>query len=465
VIAVVEFSKSSDLYNKITLSPPVMMLISFLILIILGTIFLAMPRMSHGHISFIDALFTATSAGSVTGLSVLNIGQTFTLKGQIVILFLIQMGGLSILTFATFLTAFFSKSNTGLKYQNFVKNLIYSNRLSDSFILLKEIVAMAFFIEAIGTLMLFVYWKNVGVFSETGETFLYAIFHAISAFNNAGFSLWDSNFMNNAVVHSYFPQAVMMLMVLLGGLGFLTINDIWNPRHRKERRKYPWKKLMPGTRIVLWTTFYVILIGTMIFFFVEYDHSLKYGISFFDKVYNAVFQVVVSRTSGFNTINVSHISISGMLLLIMLMFIGASPGSTGGGIKNTTLFVIIKSVIATIRGKKYIEFEKKTIPFELVDKSYSIVVMSLILIFISTFILSLLEPAQNLTTLMFESVSAFSTAGLSTGAPVTFSIAGKLVLILNMYIGRIGTLTLAFALSKRIKESRHQYPETYFMVG
>ena len=465
VIMIIGLSKNSDIYSRITLSPPVMMLISFLILIVSGTILLSMPRMTHYPISFIDTLFTAASAGSVTGMSVVDIGQTFTLKGQIVILFLIQMGGLSILTFATFFTVFLSRATTGLKYQYFVKELMYSNRLPDSFILLKEIVSMAFIIELFGTLLLFIYWKNAGLFSGAGETFLYAVFHAISAFNNSGISLWDTNFMNDMVSHSYFPQAVIMLMVLLGGLGFLTISDIWNPRHRKERKKYPWKKLMPGTRIIIKTTFYILLVGTIIFFFVEYNHSLKYSHSFFNKVYNAVFQVVVSRTSGFNTVNVSSITISGMLLLMLLMFIGASPGSTGGGIKNTTFFVIIKSVIATIQGKKHIEFEKKTIPFELVDKSYSIVVMSLMLIFISTFTLSLFEPMQNLTTLMLESISAFSTTGLSTGAPAEFSTGGKFMLVINMYVGRIGTLTLAFALSKRTKELPHQYPDTYFMVG
>ncbi len=465
LISLVELPKVNIISDKIKLSLPGMMLLSLFILILFGTLLLSMPRMSNEKISFIDALFTATSAGSVTGLSVLNIGQVFTLKGQIVILLLIQMGGLSILTFATFFTAFLTKPSAGLKYQHFVKDLIASNRLSDSFILLREIVITAFLIEAIGILMLFTYWESAGTFQTTGETFLYSAFHAISAFNNAGFSLWDANFMNNMVVHSYFPQAVIMLMVLLGGLGFLTISDLWNPRFRRERKKYPWKKLMPGTRIILKTTFFIILIGTIIFFLVEYNHSLKHDLTFFNKFYNSVFQIVVSRTSGFNTINVSHITISGMLLLMLLMFIGASPGSTGGGIKNTTLFVIIKSVVATVRGKKRIEFERKTIPFELVDKSYSIVVTSLILIFLSAFCLSLLEPNHGLATLLFESVSAFSTAGLSTGVPAEFSAGGKLVLALNMYIGRIGTLTLAFALSKRIKESRHQYPETYFMVG
>lgn len=465
VMVTIELSKASNFLTKINLSPPKLMLISFLFLIMVGTALLMLPQMTVHGISFIDALFTSTSASCVTGLTVLDTGSDFTFKGQVIIMILVQMGGLSILTFATFFTAFFSRKNTGLRYQYLVKDLLSTNKVSYSFILLKEIVTATLIIEGIGVMLLYMYWKNTGTFASNGETFLYSIFHTISAFNNAGFSLWGNNLMHASITDNYFPLTVIMILVFMGGIGFMTLSDFFNPHFIKERKKYKWKRLMPGTKIVLLTTFSIILTGSILFFLVEYNHSLANKESVFGKIFASMFQVIASRTAGFNTIDINQLAVPGMLLIMMVMFIGASPGSTGGGIKTTTFFVIIKSTLATIKGKKNIEFEKKTIPFEIVDKSYSIVIMSMLLIFISTFILALLEPSFRFLTIVFESISAFTTSGLSTGNIVHFGWAGKLVLVINMYIGRIGTLTLAFALSKRVKESKHEYPSTYFMVG
>ncbi|MDR1345664.1 MAG: hypothetical protein LBK03_03045, partial [Bacteroidales bacterium] len=281
----------------------------------------------------------------------------------------------------------------------------------------------------------------------------------------AGFSLWDKSFMDKAVIHSYYIQTVVMVLVFLGGIGFVTLSDFFNPRIIRDRRKYPWKSLHPGTKIVLFTTFSIIIVGIILFCALEYNDTLTQKQNFFERVFDSVFQVISGRTAGFNIVNINMLGNSTLLIIIIVMFIGASPGSTGGGIKVTTFYVIMKSVFATIRGKKHIEFQKKMIPFDLVDKSYSIVVMSLILILLSTFVFTIVEPNHSFEHLLFETVSAFSTCGLSTGTCTTFGWGGKAILVANMYIGRIGTLTLAFALSRRLKESKHQYPETYFMVG
>lgn len=465
VIVLIEMSKASTILTRINLSPPVLMIFSFVILIAFGTFLLMLPRMTENGISFIDALFTATSASCVTGLTVVPTGSAFTFKGQVVIMLLIQIGGLSILSFATFFTTFLSRSYTGLRYQHLVKDLLSINKLSDSFMLLREIFIASMVIESIGIALLYMYWKTTGLFADDSETFFYSLFHTIAAFNNAGFSLWDSNLMDPAIRHNYFPQTIIMILTLLGSIGFLTLRDFFNPQYIRERKKYRWKQLLPGTKIILYTTFFIILIGSVLFFFVEYNHSLATQESFVDKVFASVFQFVTGRTAGFNVIDVSLISVPGLLLFIIVMFIGASPGSTGGGVKVTTTFVIFKSVFATIKGKKNIEFQRKTIPFELVDKAYSIVIMSLLLIFLSMFGLSILEPDINLATITFETVAAFSTSGLSTGACAGFCLASKLIIIFNMYIGKLGTLTIAYALSRRIKETKHQYPETYFMIG
>lgn len=465
VIMLIEMSKASTFIGKMNISPPVLLMSSFFILIVMGTILLLLPRMTTHHISFTDALFTATSASCVTGLTVLSTAHDFTIQGQVVIMILMQLGGMSILSFATFFTTFLSRSYVGLRYQYLVKDMLSANRLSDSFSLLRQIVLATFIIEASGVLMFYMYWRTTGFFEGTGTTFFYSLFHSVSAFNNAGFALWDSSFRDVQICNSYFPQTVIMILVFLGGIGFVTISEFFNPMVIRERKKYRWKQLSPGTKIVLLTTFGIIIVGTLMFFVLEYNHSLAEKNTLIDKIFASIFQIISGRTAGFNIIDVNAISIPGMMLVMVIIFIGASPGSTGGGIKTTTFFVLMKSVMATIKGKKHIEFDKKTIPFSMVDKAYSIVVLSIGIIFVSIFILALVEPETNLINIMFESISAFTTCGLSTNCQTAFSDAGKLVLIVDMYIGRIGTLTIAYALGQRNKESRHTYPETYFMIG
>lgn len=464
VIFFVEIAKVSAILQKVNMSPPLLMMVSFFLLIVCGTGLLMLPKMTVSGISFIDALFTSTSASCVTGLTVVNTATCFTTSGHIVLMLLMQMGGMSILSFATFFISFLSHSYTGLRYQYMVKDMLSTNRVSDSFSFLREIIVVTFVIEGVGALLLYMYWRTTGVFETEGETVFFAIFHAISAFNNAGFSLWPNNLMDAAVVNSYFPQMIIMVLVFVGGIGYVVLRDFFDPKVIQERKQRRWKKLTDGTNIALITSFAIIIVGTILFIILEKNHTLA-GKNGFDCFYSSLFQIVAGRTAGFNIVPVDSISVPMLLVIIVIIFIGASPGSTGGGIKTTTAFVILKSMIATIKGKKRIEFHKKTIPFSLVDKAYSIVLMSLIIIFISTVIVAAIEPLVPLKNVLFETTSAFTTCGLSTGCIDHFSIAGKAVLTFNMYIGRIGTLTFAYALSKRTKESRHEYPETYFMVG
>lgn len=465
IIMLIELSKVSTFLGKMNLSPPVLLMSSFFILIVMGTILLVLPRMTTHPISFTDALFTATSASCVTGLTVLSTAHDFTIQGQVVIMILVQLGGMSILSFATFFTTFLSRSFVGLRYQYMVRDMVSANKLSDSFSLLRQIILFTFVIEASGVLMFYMYWRTTGFFDGTGTTFFYSLFHAVSAFNNAGFALWDASFNDAQICNSFFPQTIIMILVFLGGIGFVTISEFFNPAVIRERKKYRWKKLSPGTKIVLLTTFGIIIVGSLLFFALEYNNSLAAKNTLIDKIFACMFQIISGRTAGFNIIDVNAISIPGMLLVMIIIFIGASPGSTGGGIKTTTFFVLMKSVMATIKGKQHIEFDKKTIPFSLVDKAYSIVVLSVGIIFASVFVLTLVEPETNFVNIMFESISAFTTCGLSTNVQAAFSDMGKLVLIVDMYIGRIGTLTIAYALGQRNKESRHTYPETYFMIG
>jgi potassium uptake TrkH family protein len=465
VVAFLELSQASEFLSKIQITPPVWMMIFFFLLMGIGTVLLTMPRMTYHGISFTDAFFTSTSASCVTGLTVLSTGTDFTFRGQLVIMLLMQFGGISILAFATFFAAFFANARIGIKQQHLLKDYFSASTITDSISMLREILLATVLVEAIGILLLYLHWKSTGLFTSNSENLFYSFFHGISAFTNAGFCLWDKNFMHEAILNDYFPQIVVMLLVIVGGLGFIFLHDIFSPRQIKDRYIHKWKRLSPGTKIVFYTTLVIIVVGSVAFYFLERHYSLGTIRGFGESVLASAFQIVSCRSAGFNTVEISAVSVPTLLLIMIVMFIGASPGSTGGGIKTTTAFVIFKSVAATIRGKNSIEFHKKTIPFEIVDKAYSIVVMSILIIILSVFVLAIVEPSYSFITLLFESVSAFSICGLSMGITPELSDAGKLILILNMYIGRIGTLSIAFALARRIKQAKHQYPNTYFMVG
>lgn len=464
IIFFVELAKVSAFLKKINMSPPLLMMVSFFLLIAFGTLLLLMPKATTHGITFADALFTATSASCVTGLTSVNTALSFTTTGHIILLVLMQLGGMSILSFATFFISFLSHSYTGLRYQYMVKDMLSTNRVSDSFSFLREIIVMTFIIEGVGAVMLYMYWRTTGLFADDSETIFYAVFHAISAFNNAGFSLWPTGLMDQAIVSSYFPQMIIMILVFAGSIGYVVLRDFFDPRVIAERKKKRWMKLADGTHIALLTSFAIIIVGTILFYALEYNNTLAKS-SGFEKFFSALFQITAGRTAGFNIVDIDAITVPSLLIFIIIIFIGASPGSTGGGIKTTTFFVIIKSLFATIQGKSKIEFRKKTIPFQIVDKAYSIVVMTLVFIVSSTIILCIIDPHIPLKNTMFEAASAFTTCGLSTGCIDQYSDLGKIVLTINMYIGRIGTLTFAYALSKRVKETKHEYPETYFMVG
>ncbi|MCQ2283402.1 MAG: hypothetical protein MJZ57_00715 [Bacteroidales bacterium] len=465
IIVLIELAKMSSSLGKYNLSPPILMVASFLILIIFGTILLCMPRMTTNGITFIDALFTATSASCITGLSVVSTSACFTVKGQIIIMILIQLGGMSILSFATFFTTFLSRSYVGLRYQYLVRDMMSTDQLSDSFTLLRSIVLTTFIIELSGAALLFTYWKTTGCFVSNSENLFYSFFYTISAFNNGGFVLVDKSLLELGVSNSYFPQVIIMSLVFLGGIGFLTIRDFFGFRYIKERNKYHWKQLMPQTKVVLVTTLGIIFTCSILFFLLEKNNTLSGQKNLFDKIFTSIFEIVTCRTSGFMILDVNKMALPTILMILVIMFIGGSPGSTAGGVKTTTFFVLIKSVLATIQGKQHIEFQHKTISFNLVDRANSIIMMSFTFILTSCFVLTIVEPNVSLLHALFETTSAFTTCGLSTGVCAEWGWAAKTILIINMYCGRIGTLTLAFALTKHKKESRHQYPEMYMMVG
>ncbi|MCB0821435.1 MAG: hypothetical protein KDC09_01965 [Bacteroidales bacterium] len=458
-----EIGKRSILPGKLNFSPATLLLMSFVFLIAIGTGLLTLPEMTHSGISFLDALFTATSASCVTGLIVVDTASFFTFKGQLVILILIQLGGINIISFATFFVTF-SRKIGGIRYQSLVKDFLSAEKLSDTRKILREIVLYSIFFEAIGTLLIFHAWGDSIQFGKARDKIFYSLFHAVSAFNNAGFALFTDNLYDSAIRNLYGLQLIIIALVIFGGLGFITIQDVFNVGDYKKRIRHPWKRLRVNTKVTLVTTSVLLVIGAVGFYFLEQE-SLSRSESTLEIVITSLFQSVTARTAGFNTIDFATLRTPALILIIFLMFIGASSGSTGGGIKITSFAVILKSALATIRGKENVEFFKHTISFTAVDRAYSVALFSLSIIFISTFFLTITDPDIPAMNLFFEEFSAFGTVGLSTGITGSLSMAGKIIIIFSMFIGRIGTLTLALSISKKVFYSKYKYAHANMMIG
>jgi trk system potassium uptake protein TrkH len=458
----IELSKSGSKISSLNLKPATLLILSFVLLIGAGTGLLMLPEMTVGHhFSFINSLFTATSASCVTGLIVVDTATFFTLKGKLVIMLLIQLGGINIISFATFF-ATFSKSSGSIKYQSLMKEFLSTDRLSDSKSVLRSIIEFSLLMETIGTIALYFSWGNVH-FDNWRSQFFNSLFHAISAFNNAGFSTFSNNLAENGVRNLYGLQIVIILLIFFGGFGFIAMQDAFSLKSIRQRRKMPWKRLNTGTKITLNMSLFLITLGAIVFYILQ-KNSLS-GEPWYQQLVTSVFQSVTTRTAGFNTVNIGKLATPVLIFFIFLMFVGAGPGSTGGGIKVTTFAIIVKSAIATIKGEKSVVFFKRTIPFNTIDKAYSIALFSISMIFISTFFLSITEPGVDLMKLLFEEFSAFGTVGLSTGITASLSTAGKAIIIASMFVGRIGTLTLAMALSTRVISTKYRYAQTSVMVG
>jgi len=463
IIIAVELGKAGRFIDYIKIGPSGLLALSFIFIIVSGAGLLLLPEMTVSGISPIDALFTSTSACCVTGLVVVDTAFCFTLKGKTIIMLLIQLGGLNIISFATLFATFY-RNSAGVRMQSLIKDIVSVDKLSNTRQLLRKIFLYSIFIEISGALLLFVTWPNELAFKGIGEKIYFSVFHAVSAFNNAGFALFTDNLNDITVRHAYNMQLVISALIFLGGIGFIVLEDVFGLRNIRERRRIKWKRLQAHSRIALSTSAILIVTGAVVFYLVEYKHSVT-GYSLYGSIVSSIFQSTTCRTAGFNSIDFTHLGQPVLIFMMFLMFIGASPGSTGGGIKTTTFSVILRSAISTIKGRKNAEIVKHTISGETINKAFSIALFSISLIFISTFVLSVTEPDKSFLQLIFEEISAFGTVGLSTGITSSLSFAGKSIIILTMYIGRIGTLTLALAITKRIVYSKYRYSEISVLVG
>ena len=462
IILIIDVAKASQRIGLLNLGPAALLSLSFIILIFSGAGLLLLPEMSIDHsISFVDALFTSCSASCVTGLIVVDTATFFTFKGKVIIMILIQLGGLNIITFATYFTTFYRSS--GLKYQSLLKDLLSTDKITENRQLLWDIILFSLIIEMIGAITIFFQWGSLH-FDSLKHQIFYSIFHTISAFNNAGFTLFTDNLYEETIRYSYGLQLTIATLIVFGGLGFTVMHDIFSPESIRARLRYPWKKLKVNTKLSVITSLILIAVGALFFYILEYDNTVDQS-SIFGSFVSSIFQSVTTRTAGFNTVDMTSVGQPILIIMIMLMFIGASPGSTGGGIKTTTFALLFTSAIATLRRKKNIEVFKSNISFDCVDRAYSLLLFAIVVIMLSAFMLTITEPDMPFIGLLFEEVSAFGTVGLSTGITPDLSNAGKYIIIATMFIGRIGPLTLALALIKRRASAKYRYSNANVLIG
>ena len=406
------------------------------------------------------ALFTATSAVCVTGLIVVDTGTYFSSFGQGVVLTLIQLGGLGYMTATTLLLLLVGR-RLCLKDRLAIQQAMETSELANVNQLVISIISMTLIFELTGAFCLIpTFREDFGL----GRSLWLSIFHSISAFNNAGFSLFSDSLVQYA--ENAWPMAVVSALIILGGIGYQVIMEafVWGRdriRGRKERTVFSLH-----FRIVASTTIALLLIGTFAFFAIEYNNpDTLAGRSFGTKLLLAGFQSVVMRTAGFNSIDIGAMETSALFVAIALMFVGASPGSTGGGAKTTTIRILLASTLAALQGKEEVNCYQRQIPTARVLKALAVVVASAISIVIITTCISVTDPDLTFISILFESVSAFATVGLSTGITADLSTLGQLFIIVTMYIGRVGILLLMSALLGDPSPSAIHFPEEDLLTG
>ncbi len=448
------------------LKPPQIVALSFLAAIIAGTVLLSLPfsTTSGDKVSLIDRLFTATSATCVTGLVVKDT-SSWAPFGRIVILGLFQAGGLGIMTFST-LFAILLGRKLSIRDGVMIQGALNQPSAQGIKKLLLYIVCITFGIEAIGAGLLYSRWMHIGQW-DSFTTFCNAVFHSISAFCNAGFSLFQKSF--TGFQSDVFINLIMISLIFVGGIGFIVLLDISKLKFWRHDRRLIFSKITLQTKIALSVSIALILIGTLVIFLLENENVLQ-GLSLKEKILGSAFQAVTPRTAGFNTLPIERFAAPTLVFIIFLMFIGASPGSTGGGIKTCTFGILFATIVSMLRNRDRIWAFKKTIPRDVVRKALVVFVLAFTWIFLFSLILSITERATlgedcYFLKILFEVTSAFGTVGLSTGITPILSNLGKLLMILTMFVGRIGPLTLAMAIAMHEGKTLYNYPEEKIMVG
>ena len=456
-------------------NPSLILAVSFFIIILVGTGLLMLPRCTISGISWVDSLFISTSAVCVTGLTSVDLTTTFTTEGFVVILLLIQIGGLGVMTLTSFFALFFM-GNTSLYNQLVVRDMVNSKSLGSLLSTLLYTLGFTLVIETMGMITI---WLSIhgtmGMNLE--EELAFAVFHSISAFCNAGFSTLPGNLGNPLMMNNHNLFYVLIsILVILGGIGFpilVNLKEIIFYRLKRmtqfllRKNKVSAKSVQLynlNTRIVVTMTFLLLAAGTLILLAFEWNHAFA-GMSIAEKCTHAFFNAACPRTAGFSSVDFSLFGIQSILIYILLMWIGGGAQSTAGGIKVNAFAVVILNLAAVIRGSQRVEVHGRELAHDSIRRSNATVVMSLIILFVSIFLLSWLEPTLPLLSLTFEAVSALSTVGSSLNLTPLLQESSKLVIVVLMFVGRVGLITMMLGIVKQKKNTKYKYPSDNIIIN
>lgn len=468
IISIIQLSKGAVSTFQRRIRPELTFAYSFAIIIFTGAALLMLPKAHHGSLAFIDALFTSTSAVCITGLTTVDTSATFTLTGQVIILFLIQIGGIGVMTFTSFIAlSFFTQ--TSFSDQMALKNILSEDSMNNIFRTLMYTFLTTVVVEAIGTWL--IWWEVREVSRDIiPNRIFFAVFHAVSAFCNAGFSTLPDNLYNPAVRHLYGFQGWICILIILGGIGFPIVFNYGKLINHKIRnliyRLTGSSTRMPShvrivnttTRVAIITTLLLLVGGTLLFWLFENNNNL-HNLSLQGKLILSFFNATTPRTAGFNNLPMTSLAAPTIVLIMFLMWIGASPLSTGGGIKTTTFAVAFKSIFSTLKGKENVEIFKRQIPNENVKRGYTIILLSILWICLSTLLISITIPQSDITQALFEVISAISTVGLTLDFTPHLNTAGKIIISLTMFIGRVGLITLLSGMFRQQYSQNYTYAE------
>ena len=443
-----------NIKDKLESNPPAVLTLGFFLVITVGSILLFLPFSSKNlnFTNFLDCVFISTSSVCVTGLSTINITNEFNFFGKTVIMLLIQMGGLGFMTMATMVAMILGEKIT-LKDRLVIREQMGSTKLSGMVKLIRYVMLSTFLIEGLGAALLsFTFIPKYGV-----KGIFYSIFHSVSAFCNAGFDILGTNSLESFNTNSYL-LLIISVLIILGGLGFNVYIDIC-------KYKLNFKKYSLHSKIVVVMTIGLLLFGTIVFFILE-NHNVKTlrNLNFVDKVTNSFFQSVTTRTAGFASLSQTGLTESSTILSIFLMFVGGSPASTAGGIKTTTIFLLIVTTISFVQNNDEIEVFSRRISFSIVKRAIGIFVISIILVNSVVFVLSLIED-YSFIDLLFETVSAFATVGLTKDLTPHLKDITKMIIIILMFIGRVGPLTIIFSFYNKVNKKKFKYSNGNVIIG
>jgi trk system potassium uptake protein TrkH len=437
------------------MTPPQILLFGFLLIISIGTFLLSLPlAVQEGRsLGFLDALFTATSAACVTGLIVVDTGTHYSIFGQVVILILMQVGGLGFMTMASWFAILLRKKIT-LRDRLILKESMNQASMEGLVRLIRRVILYSITIEGIAALYFAIRWSFE---MPVGKAIYFGIFHAVSIFNNAGFELFGDFRNMTPYVDDWGINIVSIALIFLGGIGFIVLSDLI---------EYPnTHKLSLHSKVVLSVSSILIVVGALVFFIFEFVNMKTFGpLSWDTKIIASFFQSANLRSGGTNTVDIASLREGTQFFMIILMFIGAAPGSTGGGIKVTTFAILIAAVVTMIRGKEDVVLFRYRLGKDSIYRATTITLIAIFILVSATMLLSTTEDHHFLM-LLFEATSAFGTVGLSMGLTQDLTPIGKVIIILMMFLGRLGTLTLAYALQSTNKKELYRHPEGKITIG